>query len=148
LGLGTFDQLAENLNAAIEVRQLALIQSIDGVCERFYSSGSTRQQNALSLRRRDDSGEAFVVRVGPALDEAIFFQASHDLRHRGRPHLFSARELAQRYRTSEDDDGERRQPWRGQATGVVLFAQLAEQVNGGGVQLVCQLRAPSSPRPH
>jgi hypothetical protein len=122
LGGGTFDQLAENLNAAIEVRQLALIQSIDGVGERFYSSGSTRNKNALSFRRRDDSGEALVVGIGLALDEAIFFQASHDLGHCGRPHLFGACELAQRYRASEDDDGKRRQSWRGQATGVVLFA--------------------------
>jgi hypothetical protein len=122
LGRRTFDQLAENLNAAIEVRQLALIQSIDGVGERFYPSGSTRNQNALSLRRRDDSGEALVVRIGSALDEPISFQASHDLGHCGRPHLLGARELAQRYRTSEDDDGKRRQSRRGQATGVVLFA--------------------------
>ena len=132
----------------MEARQLALIQSIDGVGKRFYSPGSTRNQNALSFCRRDDSGEALVVGIGSALDESIFFQASNDLRHGRRPHLFGARELAQRYRTSEDDNGERRQPWRGQATGIVLFAQLAEQVNRGGVQLVCQLRALSSPRPH
>jgi hypothetical protein len=136
------------LNAAIEVRQLALTQSIDGVRKGFYPPGSTRNQNAFSFRCREDPGEAPVVGIGSALDEAIFFEASHDLRHGRRPYLFGARELAQRYRTSEDDDRERRQPWGGQATGIVLFAQLAEQVNGGGVQLVCQLRALSSPRPH
>src|SRR3954471_3078906 len=111
---GSFDQLAKNLNAAIEVRQFAVIQSLDRFGERFYSTRSTRDENALAFRRRHDSGEAFVVRVGPTLDESVFLQPGDDLGHRRRPYLLGAGELAEGDRASEYHDRQCRQPRRRQ----------------------------------
>jgi len=112
-GLLRFDQLAENFNSAIEVRQLDLIKPVDGSGERFYSPRAALDQNALSLRRRDDSGEPFVVRIRQALQEAIVFQTGDNLGHRGRPYLLGAGKLAKCDGTCEDDDGQRRESRRG-----------------------------------
>ena len=71
-----------------------------------------------------------------ALDEPLLFELDDQLRDGRGPHLLGARELAQGERAAEDDDGERGELRGGEAGGIVLAAEAAEEVDGGGMEAI------------
>ncbi len=56
------------------------------------------------LRRRADSGDALVLAVRVARHEPARLKVLHHARHRRRPDLLRAGEIAERHRSAENDD--------------------------------------------
>ena len=77
-----------------------------------------------------------VIRIVLAPDQPVALHADNEPRRRRRADLFGGGELAERDRSAEDHDRQRRGPRRGEPHGVVLPPQAAEQVDRGGVQAV------------
>ncbi|MDP9202660.1 MAG: hypothetical protein M3P26_12105 [Gemmatimonadota bacterium] len=65
------------------------------------------------------------------MHEAVFLQTGYDPRHRWRLDLLRGGELAEREWSAEDDYGESGEPGSRQPAGVILLAQLAQEVNRG-----------------
>jgi hypothetical protein len=79
--------------------------------------------------------------VGLALHEPLSLQLDDQLGDRGRSYLLGPRELAEGDgAAAEDDDGERGELWGGEAGGVILAAEAAEEVDGGGVEAIGEVR--------
>ena len=68
--------------------------------------------------------------------ESQFSQRIHNPSHGGRAHLFGGGQIAQSHWSPEDDDGERGKPRRIETALRVFPAQLAEQVNGRGMDFI------------
>src|SRR2546423_8656334 len=145
---GCGNQLSKNLDAVLQPRQLRFVQLFDGASERLHAPGASLNHNALALGSGDDSGQAPIVRVSLSFDQTVLLESRYDLGHCRRSYLLGAREMAERDGSTKDDHRQRGKAWRRESGGVVFLAQLAKQVNSGGVQLVCQLRPATSPRPH
>ena len=72
-------------------------------------------------------------------DETLLLEGVDDAGHGGRANLLGACEIAQGDGTGEDDDGEGGEARGVEAGGIVFAAELAEQVDGEGVDLICDL---------
>lgn len=77
-----------------------------------------------------------VARVADALHEAVFLQAGYDPCHRWRLHLLRSGELAEGERSAEDDYRKSGKAGSRQPAGIILPAQLPEEVNRGRVEPV------------
>jgi hypothetical protein len=80
--------------------------------------------------------QSSVPRIALALHQANLLETRHDTGHRGRPNLLGARELTERKRTAEDDNRESGKARRGDPAGVILLAQLPQEMNRRRMELV------------
>jgi hypothetical protein len=80
--------------------------------------------------------QSSVPRIALALHQANPLETCHDTRHRRRPHLLGAGELTERKRAAEDDNRESGKARRGDAAGVILLAQLPQEMNRRRMELV------------
>lgn len=80
--------------------------------------------------------QSSVPRIALALHQTDLLQTRHNTGHRWRLYLLGARELAERERPAEDNNGEGRKARRGNSAGVVLLAQPPQQMNRRGMELV------------
>lgn len=91
-----------------------------------HAPASPFAQDAIALGRCPDPDDSCVVCIALPLHESVPLHPDDQARHRRRAHLFGSRELPNRERSAEDDNGEGRHARGAQSTGVILLAQPPE----------------------
>lgn len=117
-------------------------QRSHGVRERGDAAGATLLQQALPRRGCLHPLDPAVGGIGTTPHEPVALELLDEPRNGRRPHLLGLRERAQGDRTAEDDHRQGGQPGSGEAAGLVLRSQPAQQVDGRGVQPVGERLGP------
>src|SRR6266446_804764 len=128
--------ISQKLDTSAQLRQFPFFHAADGCRELLDAASASGSQNLLALRSRLDMGQPLVVRITFPFYETLPLEARDDSRHRRRLHLLRASELAQSERSAENDDGERGESGSGQAAGIILLAQLAQEMDRRRMQVV------------
>ena len=105
-------------------------------CQGLYATRAAFHQELFSAWRCREKGAPTVVGVLLFSDETFFCEGIDDAGHSGWADLLSRGEVAQGDGPSEDDDGKGREAWGVEAAALILFAELSQQVDGSGVELV------------
>ena len=119
-----------------ERRSLRLVQRRDLGGERRHAALPALVEQTRAFCSGVQPHDPAVIRIVLAPDEPVALHPDDQAGRRRRADLFGGGELAERDRSAEDHDGQRRGARRRQAHGVVLPPQAAEQVDRGGVQAV------------
>ena len=93
-------------------------------------------QQAIAFGSGANVHAARIAGIHGDFNQAAADQAGHDTAHGRRLDLLGGGQLAQSLGTPENQHGERREACRTFTGGDILFADAAEQVDGGGVQAV------------
>jgi hypothetical protein len=133
--LNRADDRFENLRGFLKGGPLLVIECGDLFCQRADSASASLHQEFLSDWGGGEEGAAAIACVLFFQDEALSFEGVDDSRHGGRADLLGGGEVAERDGACEDDDGEGGETGSIEAGALVLFAQLPQQVDGGGVKL-------------
>jgi hypothetical protein len=102
------DDRSNKLNASLQLRQLCPSQILDRTGKPRDATRASGRESLMTFRGRFDVRQPSIPCVTLPLYEIILLETRHYPRHRRRPHLFGARESAERKRTTEYDDGESR----------------------------------------
>lgn len=97
-------------------------------------------QQARAFRSGADVKAARVGWVGKDFDQATALESGNNAAHGGRLDLLGCREFAQSLGTSKHQHGKGRQARRTFAGGGITLAYAAQQVDGGGVQAVGEIK--------
>ena len=95
-------------------------------------------QQARAVCARTDLQAAGVSGVRGDFDQAAAGQAGYDAAHGGRFYLLGGGEFSESSRAAEHQNGKRGETRGAFAGGGILLAHAAQQVDGGGVQVVGQ----------
>jgi hypothetical protein len=120
------DDRSNKLNASAQLRQFCPSQFLNRTDEPRDATRASGGENLMTFRGRFDVRQPSIPRVTFPLYEIILLETRHYPRHRRRPHLLGTRESAERKRTTENDDGERREAGSRKSAGVIFFAQLPQ----------------------
>jgi hypothetical protein len=101
--------------------------------------GAGAVQQPPALRGGFDQHGASVRRRRPPSHKPLGGQTVHDARHRGGSDSLGAGEIAQRQRATKYHHGQGGEPRPAEATGSVLFGRPPQQVDGRGMQTVCNV---------
>lgn len=132
---GSYDPL-QNLNGFSQGRLVFMVRRGDlfGQCA-HTALPALQQQFAARGCCSDERVAAVCSALGPG-DKGLLRERIDNPGHCGRTNLLGGGEIAQRQRTCEDDDGQGRQARRVEAAAGVFAAELAKEMNGGGVDLI------------
>ena len=109
--------------------------SLYGIGEGFYAAFARFPHEADAFRRSFEA-DAAAVFGGVAADQPGALEAGDDAAHGWRSDLFGVGELTERSGTAEDEDGERGKLGGADAGFAVADTKAAQQMDGGGVELV------------
>ena len=108
----------------------------DGRLEGRHAPPPSLIEEPSSARRGLDAPDATVVRIGAHAHEGEAHEVADNARDGGGTDLFGRREVAQRQRAAEDDDGKGGEAWRRQPRRRVFEPEPTQEVDRRGVQAV------------
>jgi len=133
------DDLLKQGEGVAELLSFVFGERTHGSGQGFYAALAALPHEADSFGRGLEADASAVFGSVPA-NQSRQLEAGDDAAHSGRADLFGAGKLAERPGTTEDQDGEGGKLSRADAAFAVADTQTPQQVNGGGVKLIGDVR--------
>ena len=102
------------------------------------ATAASLAQDAVSFWRRANPDHSRIGRIPLAFDEPVTLHADNQTSHSRSADLLGAGQLTDRLGATEYDNRERREARGRHSARVILFAQPAQQVDGGRMNAVSQ----------
>lgn len=131
--------LLEQGESFAKLLSFAFGKPVDCFGEKLHAAFARFPHQADAFGRSFEAHAAAVFRGMPT-DESGALEAGDDATHGGWPDLLSVGELAERLWSAEDEDGESGKLGGADVGFAVADAKAAQQMNGGGMELVGDFR--------